>query len=322
MAVTKQVYPVTATWAVTTLANAFRDAFIDAGLMTDWYDSFLSGSVENRVLEVVYNGAKTWGKTYYWFMFTSTGARIAIATGWNTTTKVPTGTQWVDFLSNTTNSTSSHFNYLTLSNTTSVSLTRYTSGTRTFFILRSGTLFRTFTIDPPSTSFRSWYDLDLGVHGGIWSVEATTDGGVSYGLIIFNQDASLRRELSFGGLFRGVNTPTTYFTSCFNAYGMYSNAGNAARPRGVNLPMWSSNHNPSIVTDLNPVYTDLTIRPYILTTLPADFGISAIRNDNSLTIQDIATVSGSEAYEIISFTNGAGNTGHVTPAFLARTVGP
>ena len=51
MAVTVEDYSATATWTASGLADIFRDAFIDAGLMTVWYDSFLN-TVENRVLEV------------------------------------------------------------------------------------------------------------------------------------------------------------------------------------------------------------------------------------------------------------------------------
>ena len=51
MAVTKQVYTAAATWTASGLADIFQSAFIDAGLMTAWHDSFLN-TVENRVLAV------------------------------------------------------------------------------------------------------------------------------------------------------------------------------------------------------------------------------------------------------------------------------
>ena len=50
MAVTKQTYTAAATWTAAQLATLFENAFINAGLMTAWYDSFLSGTVENLVL--------------------------------------------------------------------------------------------------------------------------------------------------------------------------------------------------------------------------------------------------------------------------------
>ena len=46
MAVSKQAYTVSAPWLNFQLADQFRQAFIDAGLMTDWHDSFTTGSGE------------------------------------------------------------------------------------------------------------------------------------------------------------------------------------------------------------------------------------------------------------------------------------
>ena len=42
MAVATEDYTATATWTAVQLADLFKDAFIDAGLMADWYDSFLN----------------------------------------------------------------------------------------------------------------------------------------------------------------------------------------------------------------------------------------------------------------------------------------
>jgi hypothetical protein len=78
MAVTKQTYTASATWTASGLASIFRSAFIDAGLMTEWHDSFLN-TIENRVLEITYNGSKTYGKTYHWFQFTTSGVFYAQA---------------------------------------------------------------------------------------------------------------------------------------------------------------------------------------------------------------------------------------------------
>jgi hypothetical protein len=40
MAVTKQEYLMTAGFTSASVANALRSALIDAGLMTEWFDSF------------------------------------------------------------------------------------------------------------------------------------------------------------------------------------------------------------------------------------------------------------------------------------------
>ncbi len=56
MTVTKQTYTANATWTAVQLADMFRSAFIDAGLMADWYDSFLGSTYENRILRIHYIG--------------------------------------------------------------------------------------------------------------------------------------------------------------------------------------------------------------------------------------------------------------------------
>ena len=83
MACTKETYTAAATWTPAQLAQLFEDAFIDAGLMTAWYDSFADSGIENRVLEITYDGTKTFGKTYYWFMFSTSGVYLHVATGWS-----------------------------------------------------------------------------------------------------------------------------------------------------------------------------------------------------------------------------------------------
>lgn len=139
MAVTKQTYTATPTWTAAQLATIYRSAFIDAGLMTDWHDSFLSGSVENRVLRVQYDASKTYGTTFYWFMFTTSGAFLHVATGWNTATDQPTGTQFLDFFATTTNATTNHWQFSgALSSTTAADLIRYSSGNQHWFVSRQG----------------------------------------------------------------------------------------------------------------------------------------------------------------------------------------
>ena len=145
MAVTKQTYTLSPTWTASSLADTFRSAFIDAGLMTEWYDAFLSGSVENRILEVVNDATKTYGTVYYWFMFTTTEVRVHTALSWDATAHVPSGTIYQDYYSTTTNSTTNHTALSTsLVATTSLTLTRYTSAINTsctwFFLRQSSSL--------------------------------------------------------------------------------------------------------------------------------------------------------------------------------------
>ena len=106
MPVTFQGYSVPATVTPSAMATALGTVFTDAGLIASggtWYDSFASGGIENRVLEIVYDNSKTYGKTYYWFMFSGADIFVHIATGWNVTSHIPAGqggagTQYLDWV--------------------------------------------------------------------------------------------------------------------------------------------------------------------------------------------------------------------------------
>jgi hypothetical protein len=324
MAVTKQAYVAGAPWTITQVTDVVRDAFIGAGLMTAWHDSFTSGGREHRVLEIIYNGSKTYGKTYYWFTFDGTGIWVRTSTGWNTTSKIPSGvggvgTQFVDW--GDTDTTANNYAYLLLSVSTSISfsITRYTSSGRSFFVLRTGTTYQTFTIDPPSTGFRAFYDLNLGYHSGIYRVLAQNR------LISINSIQRHRRELLFGSCINGGQGGAGD-VSCIN-YCIPVNFGNTFQvvyPNpGFALPGWTTAANPSAGSNFNPVYDGIRLTSIHSADLPADFGVSSIKNSDILAIQDNATVSaGIEEYEILAFSNsGTINSLTSNPVFLARTVG-
>lgn len=170
MAVTKQVYTVTAapTWTNLAAATAFESAFVDAGLMTSWYDSFANGAHENRVLEVIYDPTKTYGKTYYWFIFVSNVIYVHIATGWNSTTHVPTGTQYLDYFSTATNTAGNHRAlYTPGNNTADLYLTRYTASGSSWFTIHLASTYKTFGIIPSTHTVRSWIDLDKVCFSGL-----------------------------------------------------------------------------------------------------------------------------------------------------------
>lgn len=321
MAVTKQAYAAIAPWSATDVAGIFQQAFIGAGLMTSWYDSF-TATREHRVLEVVYDGAKTYGKTYYWFTFDGVGVWVRTSTGWNTTTHVPTGTQYVDYFDTLTSSNNAAYPMLTVSNSISVSLTRYTSGTRSFFVLRSGTTYFTFTIDPPDTTFRTFYDFSKGYHSGIWRASATQQQ------VRFSSLTRNRRELFLGSTLNQYQAEGAHRTEMvFNILSLPRNNGSWSvwdgQPNeGFILPGWTTGSNPSAGSNFNPVFTN--IRPNSVQTgdLPADFGVSCIKNSNILAIQDNATVTaGVEEYEILAFANSGTSNGITNnPVFLARII--
>jgi hypothetical protein len=213
MAVTKETYSASPTWSAAQLAQLFEDAFIDAGLMTAWYDSFLSGSVENRVLEVTYDASKTYGKCYYWFQFTTSFAGVSIASGWDAATGVPTGTQYLDFYATTTNATTNHYSIAgTLIASTQVSLVRYTSGGHSWFVLRNGATPFPFMITPGTATIVPWLDLDKTLFHHFVDVSlsqfATTNDSI--GRIEFASRYRLRRSFVGAHGLRGETTSSNY----------------------------------------------------------------------------------------------------------------
>jgi hypothetical protein len=325
MAVTKQAYAAAvAPWAITAVCNDVRDAFIDAGLMASWFDSFTSGGYEHRVLEIIYDNSKAFGKTYYWFTFNGVGIWLRTVSGWNAGTHVPSGTQYVDFFDSNTTALDSAFRLLTLSTSISFSCTRYTSSGRSFLVLRTGSDFVTFTIDPASTTFRAFYDLAKGYHEGFFRV---ITGNQLVGFACVNRSrrslllGSSLNNSSFEAYFRTQISVCNYVLS--RSAGSYSDSSYPANSAYL-LPGWTTAANPSAGSDYNPVFTGLRLSSVHAADLPADFGVSCIKKSNTLNIQDNATVAASvEEYEILNFRNDGFDSAAIAnnATFLARTVG-
>jgi hypothetical protein len=330
MACTKETYTATATWTASQLADLFRDAFIDAGLMTAWFDSFLSGSIENRILEVAYDGTQAYGKTYYWFMFSATGVFLHVATGWNAATDQPTGTQYLDYFSTTTNNTVNHLQLLSVSTSITVELVRYTSGVdadQSWFVLETAASRVVFTIVNDAMTIQPWIDLSKGFYNGFVYNQFTTSAG--QGWVRWLTGPTLRRDVVMGCGLVGSTTGTHYNASAgqyligYRAVGHLSNSTSNyvnGHPY-ILLPVGFSATNPAYTSNSNPVFHSLTWNPYITETLPADFGLTFHYATNSFSQGDTFVVSaGTEEWEVLDF---AANTSAVTgasPMFLARMV--
>jgi hypothetical protein len=297
--------------------------------MSAWHDSFAAGGREHRVLEIIYNGSKAYGKTYYWFTVSATGIWIRTSTGWNTGSDIPSGpgvagTQFVDWFSTDTSALSGATQMIELLTSISFSVTRYTASGRSFFVLRTGTTFCTFTIDSASTTFRSFYDLDLGYHSGAYLVR--TSGRA----VTISQMQRNRRELLVGSSLNNDGFfESNYRQSLVVNQYCIPNTGTAGMlatfpDPGFLLPGWTTAANPSAGTDFNPVFTAIRLTSIHAADMPADFGIASLKVSNTLAIQDNATViAGTEEYEVLQFSNqGFLSTGLTSnPVFLARTVG-
>jgi len=333
MAVTVETYTATATWTAAQLADLFKDAFIDAGLMTDWYDSFLN-TIENRILEVQYDDTKTYGKTYYWFQFTTGGVFLHVATGWNATTHVPIGTQYLDYFATTTNSTTNHSNLRTLTATTTVTLTRYTSAVNTdfsWFLLRNGTNSFNFHIPDAGAPEASWLDLNKVMFCPFVSARCRTLNNA--GVVGFRNDCpQLRRTYLSGGSLRGA-TSSGNFTSYYpiEPYS-YLGAGNvsnsttnvsASTPNNdIYMPLGFNNTNPEYATDVIPVFTGVNYWPYLSEAMPSDFGISFHYANNTMAVRDKLIVTATtQEWEMIQVANSSSSAGTgASPMFVARVV--
>lgn len=328
MAVTKQTYTATATWTASQLADTFKTAFVDAGLMTDWHDSFLN-TVENRVLKVVYDASKTYGTVYYWFMFTTGGVFIHTALDWTPGSDVPAGSQYFDYFATTTNSTSNHRTLTSLVSATTTTLTRYTSGVNTacsWFVVRNGTTNVTFMI--PSAGFgpQAFVDQSKVAFNHLIYTLAGSSGYYSH--LSFVHGGCHTRRTFLGAEALRSNTTTATFQSVLhvhkylasgNSSNQSSNFSTSNSDSGVWLPTASANTQTALASEHTPVFTGPTVSPY-LSALPSDFGMAAYYASNSMAIQDTLVVSsGSEEWEMLSVsTNSASDAGRLM--FLARVV--
>jgi hypothetical protein len=341
MAVTKQTYTASATWTAAGAATLFEDAFIDAGLMTAWHDSFANGALEHRVLEIEYDGTKTYGTCYYWFIFTTTGIFVSVASGWNTGTNVPSGTAFLDYFSTATNTTANHLRVGTaLSTTTDLELNRYSGGGYSWFAFRNGSTPTAFLITPGNATLPTWIDLDkVFFHHFILASALGLTTTSSRGAIAFNSLYALRRSFYSQGANHGrVSNDVTnvyYPTMAYGAMGNVSaSSGNnsdfvinsvptssqsMARPV-VLVPYGFNNTNPEYATDYLPVINGYTYSFYTNTPVPADFGLSFDYSTTSFSFGDRVVVSaGVEEWEVLVFFNNTNSTA-ASSLLLARVV--
>jgi hypothetical protein len=339
MAVTKQVYTLSPTWTASQMASAFRSAFIDAGLMTEWYSSFTNGANENRILEITYDGTKTYGKTYYWFIFRTDGAVVALATRWNATTNQPTGTQYLDYLSGATNTSSFHAQLhpnFGPSTTTVATLTRYSSDAtpgHVWFSFKQNFSFGTFHIVGAGSSRQSWVDLDKVVFNGILASNLMVSGlSASIG---WSHIFRLRRDI-LGGHLRGITdqsyygAQTTFYRNTPWRYAAWGNASNSlsngnnsyvSTSPAIILPNAFSNTNTGYSSNVNPVYHSLSYCQFLVSTLPTDIGIAFHYVNNTMQHGDkLIVTSGSEEWEIIDRVGNATANDGASPLMLARTI--
>jgi hypothetical protein len=336
MAVTTAPYSVAANYTPAQFATQIRSMFIDAGLMTDWFASFANGGVENRVLEITYDGSKTYGKTYYWFQFSGADMFVHICTGWNTSTNIPQGVggvglQYLDWMSTTTSATTNHMRVTAsgaagFNSSQSISMQRITSNVRTnfsVFLLVNGSTPMHLIIDR-TTPIASLVDLDKVCYTSMMWCKLSTPSRV--GEASFQLFSPRLRRSHLGQALRGdtnavrygvSNTavspwdlPTGAFRQLGNiVYGAIGNSSNNSGNDGFStqvfiLPIAFTNTNPAYSADERPVLENYLLNLYSAATLPEDFAIIAIYNNNTVALGSTLQITpGVEEYIVIAVAN-------------------
>jgi hypothetical protein len=332
MAVTKQTYTATATWTASGLAGIFETAFIDAGLMTAWFDSFLSGTIENRILRVINDNSKTYGTVYYWFMFTTSGVFLHTALDWNASTHVPTGTQYLDYFATTTNATTNHRRLAdtNFSASTTVTLTRYTSAVDTdvsWFLVRNGSINRAFFIPSAGFNASSFVDQNKVAYNGVTAV--VSGASLNMSILDFKHFGGHTRRTYLGAAALRANITSSEYIDLAslqrisvvgNASGSSSNLSvDGTDASGLVLPVALTNAQSGLVSNHNPIFTGPPTSPY-MASMPSDFGVAGYFDSNSMAVQDKLIVSsGTEEWEMLAVAlNAITDAGKVL--FLARVV--
>lgn len=345
MAVTKQTYTMNAGFTSTNVINALRQAFIDAGLMTDWHDSFTISGNPFRVLRIEHDNTKAYGTLFYQFQVSNNIIHVNLITnGWKTSgtapINIPTGTQFLDYhvlpaIGNTTNGRTSTHIFSGYSTTSDFFLDRFTSGDdskQSWFVFRQPSTLTSsfpFTILHKDTVLHSWLDLTKGCISGFHFNKTTVSNRV--GLVRFTTEEMLRRVLLLGSCLRG-NTETTLAETQYHRFdhtsARYQGVGSESNSVNNNvsrdafpLPVGRNYNNPEYTTDYVPICTNLPWSIWTPTRLANDFGVYMHYAANNIALGDRFVVqSAVNEWEVLNWANNANVTDGASATFLARII--
>lgn len=351
MAVTRQSYVTNPTITQSNIASLFEQAFIDAGLMTSWHDSFNANNIEFRVLKVDYGVSTTYGSTIYLFCFSLSSIGVTTATSFNTISHQFLGTQWLDFHQQPASSTSVtttltsvnrdfYGTHVSIATDTRVELWRYTSGVdsrQSWFQLAQGVKVSTpFSILRGDLPLYPWVDTNKGTVPGFTTVRFWTNSRV--GSIGFTHEDQNRRTLLSGMTLnkQEANSSTSgnhhnlnYWSYRYTGLGRQENlsANNVSGALGSNgfggviLPVGYSVANPGYAIDYTPVCNQVPWCPFSPTPLASDFAVYMHYAHNTMTHQDrFVVAAGTEEWEILAFNLNTVVDFGATPCFLGRIV--
>lgn len=349
MAVTVTTHSQAGTWTAAQLRSLFETSFIANGIMTAWYDSFTSGSCALGVVERVYDGAKTYGTSYYVFKFSTTNIFVYVCDSWDAVNHVPDGTVHDTYASGYSFSSTSGGNgdftfqnvtgasskttsvsygsavAFTLSSTTTAELVCYTSGVDTafkWFEFRQGTNYGSFMFPVGVASnfdLNTWFVNYLITVNGIRSSAGSTQ-------LNFACLASGTRRGLISGSTCGTDTSVTLadaaylaaISACYRFETSFSNTstGNGttqstASEASIRLPgTRAAQLNTPLPADLYYVHTGVFYNPYDATpNMPADFGIYVAQDGNTAIVNRDVLVVSSGVEEYTILHATPANTG-------------
>lgn len=352
MAVTKQTYTMNAGFTSADVATALRSALIDAGLMTEWHDSFtISGSTICRVLSIAHDATKTYGTSFYYFVITNSWIGVALAgNGWKASgtapINIPLGTQYLDWhtlpANISTGGNSGATGIFSYSSTSNLALIRFTSANDTkqsWFLFNqssSVTRSRPFSFLHKDTVLHPWLDLAKGCISGFTQVRASVENRA--GVVGFRVEENLQRCLSIGTALRGA----TSGGGQYHAFGLYfySYIGVGAQSDALTsnllldavdnysgqagaipLPVGKNSANPEYATDYIPICTNIPWAYYTPTRLADDFGVYMHYASNDVALGDRFVVQFAiNEWEVLDFANNANVNDGASASFVARII--
>lgn len=320
--------------AASTLAfvDQFRTMLIDAGMMTEWHDSWSVSNASGgynyfRVLKLTQDANKTYGSTYVVFCFswrnyngTYLMCRFTTTTGgWNTTSHTPVGTQYFDYFNSVGTG-----GYDDEANGTQL-FSLYTGGPVKFFSYTSGSTL-CFRIWPLTSAFvlqssigaqPSWVDLNKvcvppflriagwnGVFGNqfrclhfewptqIRRLALTPRCIASTSSAIFMSRVALGAYVCEG--ISPVESTGSTERNQPNTYGRYYEGA-------IHLPWFDGSIIPGVTSPSAPLLTGINMAPPLNLKLPSDFCITTIPSaSRSPANGSRIDIGGSEVWEVLT----------------------
>lgn len=310
MSVITSSYSIPASATPAQIEAQFKQALIDSGLMTSWYDSVDGADgVLWRVLKLTNDEAKTYGSQFIVFIILSGtgGIKMQFATGWNAATHQPTGTQYWDYYELPNYTTYSGMGWWVLGiNSGGTTLRRWTRIDQKLSVIITDGGGYPLTIFKGLQTIPSWLDLNYNCAWSVFTNEWLQSGSDGYRAINWLVPFGVRRNWH-EGVFH-YNTSTSSFARriygpAWQFAGATTTATNAYN-NGLFLPKNTTAGSPNRPANNFPLVTDINIYPPLDFNMGSDFGLVYIGGVTPT--KGVDTVSfGAEQWQIIDMVGGS-----------------